>query len=53
MIELNNKISIQQVIKVINNKTNEEEYLIMNEDTNEWTKISQNEYNKIRGKKNE
>lgn len=48
MIELNNKLSIQQVIKIINNKTNEEEYLIMNEDTNEWKKISQDEYNKIK-----
>lgn len=48
MIELNNKLSIQQVIKIINNKTNEEEYLIMDEDTNEWKKISQDEYNKIK-----
>lgn len=49
MIEINNKLSITQVIKVINNKTNKEEYLIINED-NEWEKISQDEYNKIRGK---
>ena len=35
-------------IKIINNETNEEEYLIMDEDTNEWKKISQDEYNKIK-----
>ena len=49
MIELNTKLSVKQVIKITNNKTNEEEYLIMDEDTNQWVKISQDEYNKIRG----
>lgn len=50
MIELNTKLSVKQIIKITNNETNEEEYLIMNEDTNQWVKISQDEYNKIRGK---
>ena len=50
MIELNTGISIKEVIKIINNDTNEVEYLFMNEDNNEWQKISQEEYNNIRGK---
>lgn len=53
MIQLNNNISIQQVIKVINNKTGKEQFLIMDDDKNEWVEISQDDYNKIRGKKNE
>lgn len=49
MIELKTKLSVKQIIKITNNETNEEEYLIMDEDTNQWVKISQDEYNKIRG----
>ena len=51
MINLNNKVSIQQVMKMINNKTGEITYLVMNED--KWVKISQDQYDKIRGNKNE
>lgn len=49
MIELKTKLSVKQIIKITNNETNEKEYLIMDEDTNQWIKISQDEYNKIRG----
>lgn len=51
MINLNNKVSIQQVMKMINNKTGEITYLVMDED--KWVKISQDQYDKIRGNKNE
>ena len=51
MVELNT--SIQQVaVKVTNNETGAINYLIINED-NKWEKITQNQYNKIRGNKNE
>lgn len=53
MISLNNKVSVQQVVKMINKKTGEISYLIMNEDNNEWKKIDENQYNKIRGNINE
>lgn len=51
MINLNNKVSIQQVMKMIDNKTGEITYLVMDED--KWVKISQDQYDKIRGNKNE
>lgn len=51
MINLNNKVSIQQVMKMINNKTGKITYLVMDED--KWVKISQDQYDKIRGNKNE
>ena len=53
MIQLNTNVSIQQVIKVVNNKTGEEQFLVMDEDNNKWVEISQNDYDKIRGKENE
>lgn len=51
MINLNNTVSIQQVMKMIDNKTGEVTYLIM--DNDEWVEISQDQYNKIRGNTNE
>ena len=53
MIQLNNNISIKQVIKVINNDTGEEQFLMMNDNKNEWVEITQADYNKIRGQQNE
>ena len=53
MIQLNNTISIQQVMKVIDNKTGQERYLTIDDNQNKWIEISQDEYNKIRGNKNE
>ena len=53
MIQLNNNISIKQVIKVINNNTGEEQFLMMNDNKNEWVEITQDDYNKIRGQQNE
>ena len=49
MIEISNKIKIQQIIEVIDNDTNEVSYLIMDDEGNEWKRITQAEYNKIRG----
>jgi len=51
MINLNNKVSIQQVMKMINNETGVVTYLVMDED--KWVEISQDQYNEIRGNKNE
>ena len=53
MIQLNNNISIKQVIKVINNDTGEEQFLMMNDNKNEWVETTQDDYNKIRGQQNE
>ncbi len=52
MIEISNKIKIQQIIEVINNDTNEISYLIMNDTDKEWKHITQEEYNNIRGYNN-
>ncbi len=49
MIEVNNKLSIQQVVKVTDNKTNEESYLILDNTNNIWKKITKKEYDKLRG----
>lgn len=51
MIELNHNVSIEQVIKVIDNKTGKEQFLMLNGD--EWVEITQDDYNKIRGQQNE
>ena len=53
MIQLNNNISIKQVIKVINNDTGEEQFLMMNDNENEWVEITQDDYNKKRVQQNE
>ena len=46
-------ISTKQVMKVTDNSTNEDYFLLMN-DKNEWVKITQKDYNNIiRGKKDE
>ena len=42
-------VSIKQLIKAVDNKTNEEVYFILSDDDNEWHKITEEEYNKIRG----
>lgn len=51
MIGINIK-SIQQVLKTVNNKTGEINYLIMDEVDNEWKKLTEEEYNQIRGYEN-
>lgn len=41
------EIKMKQVIEVYNHDTNETEFLLMQDD--EWVKISEEQYNKIRG----
>ena len=53
MIEINNTVSIQQIAKTTNNKTGEIHYLILDEDNQEWKKLTEKEYNQLRGNLNE
>ena len=48
MFNVSAKISAQ-IMKLTNEKTNEVNYLIKNEDTQEWVQLSEEEYNKLRG----
>lgn len=45
-------ISTQQIMKITDNKTNENYFLLMN-NNNEWVKITQEDYNNIMRGKNE
>ena len=51
MINLENKIE-QQVLKIVNKKTNEVSYFLMDED-GVWKEITESQYEKIRGHTNE
>lgn len=52
MIQIKNNISIYQVMKIVDKKTNQEHYFKI-DNNEEWTEIEKNEYNKIRGKEDE
>lgn len=49
MIEVNNIVSVQQIMKIVDNKTGEISYLIVDEDNQEWKQLSKEEYKQIRG----
>lgn len=53
MIEVNNTVSVQQIVKKVNNKTGEINYLILDEDNQEWKQLTEQEYNQLRGNLNE
>ncbi len=52
MIEAKNKVSVKQIMKLVDKETNEETYLILNEENDTWERISKEEYDTIRGNSN-
>ena len=52
MIEINNTVSIKQIIKKTNNTTGEINYLILDENNQVWKELTEKEYNQIRGNLN-
>ena len=49
MIDIHTNVSIEQVMKIVNKKSGEVNYLIMGENDSEWKQLTEEEYNKIRG----
>lgn len=51
-IELNNTVSVKQVMEIVDEESGEKTFLIMSDDGSKWIPISQDEYNNhLRGSK--